>query len=103
MTESQLQRKVLRMIKLKFKEAWFYKASDKWVSGIPDILGCLSGRFFAIELKVGRNKPTPIQLATIDHIRRAGGDAAVCYTSREVEYFLKEIILKEVSKDGKRD
>lgn len=44
-------------------------------SGIPDIVGCLNGVFFAIECKAGGNKPTALQLREIDRINVAGGFA----------------------------
>lgn len=32
-------------------QLWCFKASEKFYSGIPDIIGCYRGKFFAIELK----------------------------------------------------
>jgi Holliday junction resolvase len=43
-------------------------------SGIPDIIGCYNGYFFAIECKAGNNKPTALQLRELDNIAKAGGD-----------------------------
>ena len=44
-------------------------------SGIPDIVGCLNGVFFAIECKAGRGIPTALQEREINKIRNAGGHA----------------------------
>ena len=41
--------------------------------GVPDIVGCMDGRFFAIEVKAGKNKPTKLQLLEHDAIRATGG------------------------------
>ena len=43
-------------------------------SGVPDIIGCYNGFFFAIECKAGDNKPTALQLRELDNIAKAGGD-----------------------------
>lgn len=46
-------------------------------SGIPDIVGCVGGRFIAIECKAGDKTPTALQLREIDRIRQVGGIALV--------------------------
>lgn len=45
--------------------------------GIPDIVGCYRGYFFAIECKAGRGKTTALQELEIARIREAGGVAWV--------------------------
>jgi len=44
-------------------------------SGIPDIVGCMNGVFFAIECKAGKGIPTALQEREINKIRNAGGHA----------------------------
>jgi Holliday junction resolvase len=46
-------------------------------SGVPDIVGCYKGTFFAIECKAGAGKPTALQLKNIAQIINAGGEAAI--------------------------
>jgi len=46
-------------------------------SGVPDIVGCYRGHFFAIETKAGNNKPTALQERELKQIRDAGGIAFV--------------------------
>lgn len=46
-------------------------------AGIPDIIACIDGRFFAFECKFGKNKPTAHQAAELRDIARAGGAAGV--------------------------
>ena len=53
MNETQFKQRVIDMIRTEYPDAWFKKISDRFQSGIPDILGCLPGkdgrgRFFAI-------------------------------------------------------
>lgn len=47
------------------------------VSGIPDLVGCYKGKFFAIECKAGKNTTTALQDKAIEQIRAAGGVAIV--------------------------
>lgn len=42
-------------------------------SGIPDIVGCYRGKFFAVECKAGTNTTTALQDKEIDKIRAARG------------------------------
>jgi len=46
-------------------------------SGVPDIVGCYRGYFFAIECKAGKGKPTDLQLKNIVSIIENGGRAWV--------------------------
>lgn len=46
-------------------------------SGIPDFVGCVRGRFFAIEAKAGKAKPTALQLREMGRIKASGGLAFV--------------------------
>ncbi|NBS68950.1 hypothetical protein EBT31_08545 [bacterium] len=46
-------------------------------SGVPDIVGCFNGVFFALECKANGNKPTALQAREIDRINVAGGFAMV--------------------------
>lgn len=50
-------------------------------AGTPDILACVKGYFLAIEVKAQTGKPSELQLAKIDAIRKAGGFAYVVYPS----------------------
>ena len=56
---------------------WFYMPvqSGMGVVGIPDIIGCLEGNFFAIEVKApGKlHNVTPNQRAQLRGIEEAGG------------------------------
>lgn len=46
-------------------------------SGVPDIVGCVNGRFIAIECKANGNKPTALQIREIESIRKCNGVAVV--------------------------
>ncbi len=88
-SEKELKNRVIRFIKKRYPEAWIYKAADRFTSGIPDLLLCKQGRFYAVELKVGNNKATPIQEFVIRKIREAGGRVCVCRSVGEVERLIE--------------
>ena len=46
-------------------------------SGVPDVVGCYRGCFFAVECKAGKGKTTALQDLAINNIRKAGGVAIV--------------------------
>lgn len=46
-------------------------------SGVPDIVGCCDGKFFAIECKAGKGKTTALQDNELRKIKEAGGIALV--------------------------
>ena len=90
LSETRLKNKVIQFIKREYPGVWVYKAADRWTSGIPDLLLCIEGRFYAIELKVGRNQPTKIQRYVIEKIKASGGRAEVCHSVDEVREFLRK-------------
>jgi len=46
-------------------------------AGIPDIIGCMNGKFIAIECKAGKGKTTALQERELEWIGDAGGFAFV--------------------------
>lgn len=53
---------------------WFMPPANGYGrAGIPDFIGCINGKLFAIETKFGSNKPTAMQYREIAGIDRAGG------------------------------
>jgi len=52
---------------------WYWKVSDRFTSGVPDIVGVYMGRFFAIELKKPGKKASLLQAWTLKNIEEAGG------------------------------
>lgn len=53
-------------------------------AGIPDIIACIGGRFYAFEVKTRVGKPTKLQEATIRKILACGGTASVVRSVDEV-------------------
>jgi len=71
--ESAFQRKVLADLG-HLPNTYFHKHQAGSIRGVPDIIGSVSGVFFALELK--RHKKAiarPLQKYTIDKINQSGG------------------------------
>ena len=62
--------KVKRKITTKLKEMgayYFYPMTGGYGrSGVPDIIGCYRSKFFGIEVKAGKNKPTALQMKPLE-------------------------------------
>ena len=65
--------------------AWKEHGGMYGTAGIPDIICCIGGRFFAFEVKNEKGTVTKLQEATIDKIKAAGGNAAVVRSVEDVK------------------
>jgi len=75
--EAKVKKKVVDVLK-KGGAYYFFPATGGYGrSGVPDIVGCYRGVFFAIECKAGTNKPTALQKAEMNKIREANGQVLV--------------------------
>lgn len=72
-SEAKVKRVVVTQLKA-LGAYYFYPVTGGYgASGVPDIVGCYQGKFFAIECKAGKNKPTVLQQRNIDTIAAQGG------------------------------
>lgn len=62
-----------------YKIMWWYKpqAGTYGRSGVPDYIGCISGRMFGIEAKANGNTLTTLQRNQLTQIHKAGGEIFV--------------------------
>lgn len=75
--EAKVKRKAVAILK-EFGAYYFYPVTGGYgSSGVPDIVACHNGRFFGIECKAGKGKPTDLQKRNLDAIYRNGGVSAV--------------------------
>ena len=71
--EAKVKKKVVAQLKT-LGAYFFYPVTGGYgASGVPDIVGCYKGKFFAFECKAGKNKPTALQQKNIDDILAQGG------------------------------
>jgi len=88
--EGKVKKKVVAYLK-EIGAYYFFPATGGYgKSGVPDIVGCYKGRFFGIEVKAGKNKPTELQKHQLKLIAEAGGIAMVVNenTLHSMEYRL---------------
>ena len=73
--EKRVKDKVVKQLKMLGGDVYyFFPATGGYGrSGVPDIVGCYSGRFFAIECKAGKNTTTALQQKELTAIGMAGG------------------------------
>jgi len=97
--EAKVKRRVTEQ--LKFLGAYyFYPVTGGYGrSGVPDIVGCYRGNFFAFECKSGKNKPTALQDKNLTDINVAGGIACVVNEENMMDI---EKILKGIETDSRQ-
>jgi len=75
--EKKVKERVVKILK-EFGVYYFFPATyGMGRSGVPDIVCCFNGNFFAVECKAGNNKPTALQERELGLIREAKGTALV--------------------------
>jgi hypothetical protein len=71
---------------------WQFKTQQLCLLGIPDIIGCYKGKFFAWELKRNeKERPTRLQAHVLASINLAGGVARVVHPGN-LDESIKELI-----------
>ena len=73
--EAKVKQRVVKHLKAIGAYYFFPVTGGFGNSGVPDIVGCIRGRFFAIECKAGKNKPTALQVRELERIALARGVA----------------------------
>lgn len=72
MHEKIIQAKIIKWLKT-IPDNYVRKISDRYRSGIPDIIGCYNGRFYSIEVKQPTGKLSKIQIYEMGKIFKAEG------------------------------
>jgi hypothetical protein len=87
----------------KLKHTFYQSIQQMAISGTPDILLCVRGRFVALELKSKGGKPTALQNYVLDQITKADGISLVASPTNWSE--VKELLtnLDEGNYDGIKD
>ena len=68
--------------------AWKEHGGLYGTAGVPDVICCLDGRFFAFEVKTAEGTVTKLQEQAIHRIRVAGGHAYVVRSVADVKAIL---------------
>src|SRR6266550_8383856 len=88
--EASLVKSIIK--KLKAQGGFWYKThgGPDQVRGLPDIIGCYHGFYFAFEVKRPGGDATPLQAFTLQQIKLAGGVSAVIYSFGEAQELIQE-------------
>lgn len=96
--EKDFQKIVLQKLR-KIPRSFWHKLNDRAAIGVPDIFGCVSGVFIAIELKT-RSKVTPLQAWYLRQIEKANGQSFVVTPDNFDQVFKHLVKLSELTSDG---
>ena len=85
-SEATIRRRIVQAVQRRWPKAWVYHPSERFRSGIPDLLIIVPphGRLLAIEVKTPTMFPTRLQVFTLTAIRQAGGSAHILRDPSEV-------------------
>lgn len=108
--EAGLLQSVLRAIAKAYPQSWAFKVvgGPYQMAGVPDLLLCVEGRLFGLELKFLRpseskehalGRATPAQRSQIARINRAGGVAAVVTSAQEALDLIKSGLATTTGRD----
>ena len=77
--EKRVKNQVVKRLKELGEDVYyFFPATGGYGrSGVPDIVGCYKGKFFAIECKAGKNTTTALQERELANIAKAAGESWV--------------------------
>lgn len=92
--ESRRQRKIKKGLLKAFPSSWWTKIHGGWFqeAGIPDLIGCVEGFFFAFEIKEPDGTISEIQRVTMKDIRKAGGCSIAVITLEEALRHVRETL-----------
>jgi len=79
---------------LKSEKIWHFKVHGSAFqrAGIPDIVGCCRGRFFALEVKRPRENPSKIQEYEMAKLDQSGALTEVVRSVPDAQIALKKIL-----------
>ena len=90
MKENNIVKAILKYLKtVPHCFAWKEHGGMYGTAGIPDIIACIEGGFYAFEVKTDTGKTTALQDATIRKIKNCGGHAYVVRSVDEVKAILR--------------
>ena len=89
MKENDIVKAILKYLKtVPHCFAWKEHGGMYGTAGIPDIIACVKGKFYAFEVKTEIGKTTALQEATIRKIINCGGYACVVRSVDEAKAIL---------------
>ena len=98
-SESRLQRRIQGALAAAFPGCFILKVhvSDFTRAGTPDLLCCIYGLFYAFEVKLPGEKPTKLQLYSLQRINSALGLAVVVTSPEEAVSAVRQHMRESLS------
>jgi len=95
--ETKLQKEIKKALKRNVGGFWIKIHGGPFQkAGMPDLLGCVCGRFFALEVKRKEQyKIDDVQIMTIKLIQMAGGFATIVFTPYQAVKYVKTCLRNE--------
>ena len=91
MKENDIVKAILKYLKtVPHCFAWKEHGGMYGTAGIPDIIACINGKFYAFEVKTAIGKTTALQEATIRKITSCGGYAGIVRSAEDVKRILQD-------------
>ena len=92
-TEQQIQKKIYDF--LIAEGCYVVKVISASKSGVPDLIGCYEGKFFAIEVKTPTtmNNVSKLQEYNLDLVLEAGGSSTVMCDTKDIDNFLAGLLI----------
>lgn len=91
MNEAQLTLKIRKRLKAEYGGVWKKIHGSRFQSaGLPDIVGCLKGQFYAIEVKMPGKELTPLQRLTLQEFEDEGAITGVAFSVEDALEIVKE-------------
>jgi hypothetical protein len=95
--EARLQRKIQDAVKRRyFEDIFIFKVwgSEHMMAGLPDLIGCIGGKFFGLEVKMPdkRDNVSRRQAFVMGRIKFAGGKTGVVTSPEDAIELLDEWI-----------
>jgi hypothetical protein len=105
--ESRLQRRIQHALRKAFPGCYVRKiwVGEYQTGGIADLICCIEGFFFAIEVKLGNKKRTALQRFEADEVERAVGVSFVGFSPEQVVIKVKRALARKhrETKDTQND
>lgn len=91
MKENDIVKAILKYLKtVPHCFAWKEHGGMYGTAGIPDIIACINGKFYAFEVKTPVGKPTALQNSVIRKIKNCGGYAGIVRSVEDVKRILAD-------------
>jgi len=90
--EARLQRRIREELEEEVGGTWKKIHGEEYQPFMLDLVGCVRGLYFELEVKVPGNKATKRQLARVEEVREEGGVSDVVTSPQEAVKLVREAL-----------